>query len=177
MRARDHQSHDESMGKIAAALAASIAIVTFGAPSTAADTVSVNYVCGASIWHWNEAFHVTITAPATATRNQTVTVTASLVGTNAGFLDPVPADTYQAALTITLGGASSGTITATGLTNPALPARDPLKWNGGRAQVTLANAGNVTFKPGGFAVTEDGFARWTCIAQGSPAVADTTVVS
>jgi hypothetical protein len=156
-----------------AILAASFGITVFNAPSAAADTVTVSYICGVPTFppHWNDAYRVTVTAPATATRGQTVTVTASLVGIQA------TANTYQAALVITLGGASSGTITATGLTNPAIPAGGTPKWNGGRAQVTLASAGTVTFTPGGFTVTRNGSFQWRCTAQGSPAVADSTRVS
>jgi len=118
------------------------------------------------------AYRVTIGAPANANRGQTVTVTASIEQTQ-NYGAHLSANVYQATLDIVLGGAASGTIQATGLTNPEIQPGTPWRMTGGTAQGTLNTAGDVTYRPSGI---NGGW--WICgLSDGSSPVAATTHVS
>jgi len=75
-----------------------------------------------------------------------------------------------------LGGASSGTIVAEGLTNPQIDPGTPWRLTGGSAQVTFANAGDVTYRPGSLEVNSNGGLLFGCVPQaGAPVAAITHV--
>ncbi len=144
-----------------------------GATPASAGTVTQTWFC-VSIFGGggNVDYRITITAPATATRGQTATVTTSVVTVN-NHGAYVAAGVVRASMTINLGGAASGTITATGLTNPEIQPGTPWRVNGGVAQITFANAGNVTFRAAGLNA-----GSWGCVSNGLPQpVAATTTVT
>lgn len=161
---------------IGAAAVTTAGIIIAGGSAASADTVSVSYTCsGFGFPVQNFTYSVTITAPATATRGQTVTLQASIAATSPSSQN-VAAGVNRAELDIVLGGASSGTVTATGLTNPSIQAGTPWRVEGGQAQVTLSNAGTVSFTPATWRMTT--FHYGCSVKNGTTApVADTTSVS
>jgi hypothetical protein len=167
--------------RVAAGAVAGVAAVglTVTGGAAAADTVTLHHQCGLASGPFQSDWHVTITAPATAARGSTVTVTADIVNTR-NNTDPVPANKYRGELRIKLGGASTGEILATGLINPQIDPGTPWRLLGGSAQVTLANAGDVTFSELGFRVLNNdqfGVPFFGCSPVGTVPVADTTHVS
>lgn len=122
----------------------------------------------------NRTFSVTITAPATATAGQTVTLQASLAGEPAS--QSIEPGLNRSELDIRLGGASSGTVIATGLVNPRIEPGTSWRMEGGQAQVTLANSGTVTFTPGTWRMQTYWYGCSVQNGQTAP-VADTTSVS
>jgi hypothetical protein len=152
------------------------AMVMVGASPAAAGTVSASYLCGSVAGGPAGVgpFRVTINAPANATRGQTVTVTASIEGTR-NYGSHLSANFVHITLGIILGGAASGTIQATGLTNPEIQPDTPWRVTGGTARTTLNTAGDVTYRPGGFSENGGG---WGCgLYDGTSPVAATTHVS
>lgn len=136
--------------RIAAVLTTIAAIATFGATTADAGTATAEYVCGhPPAGGWLDNIQITINAPANAVRGQTVDLTVSMIESRPAPSSPT--DTKQATLEIILGGAGSGTITATGL-NPV----SRTVWTGGHAQATLANAGDVSYTPGRFTMLLNG---------------------
>jgi len=137
-----------------AAVAVAGGLVLAGGTPAAAGTVTQRWLCGSITGGTSYGnFHVTITAPATATVGQTATVTAA-----------VTAGVIRASLVINLGGVGSGTITATGLTNPDILPGTPWRVAGGRAQITFTRAGDVTFRTSHL----DGGGTWGCGAAADP---------
>jgi len=169
-----------SFRRIAALLTATVtaaAISTIGAASAEASTVNVKNACGLpGVYAFYQWVQTTINAPTNAARGQTVEVTVSLTG-EATFPNGASAGANQATFTIALGGAGSGTITATGLTNPAIPPGGKETWIGGHAQVTLANAGDVTFTPNRLQVTSGPTNGYVCAALAPVPVVATTHVT
>ena len=158
------------------ALTAAVGLGTVAAAPATADTVSVSFSCAfAGAGHWTADYLVTITAPATATRGQAVTVTAALGSIGTANQD-APAGAYRAFMDISLGGAASGTITANGLTSPAVRVGDPLPLTGGVASVTFNAVGDVTYRPVRFVSTNRGFGCGV-LGGGSGPVTATTRVS
>jgi hypothetical protein len=134
---------------IAAAAAAAVVLTVLAAPPASAGTVTVQYTCRHVIVGApkDRTMLMEIIAPATARRGTTVTLETTITDTvNSQFDDP--AGFYRGSMTIGVGGASSGSVEATGLTNRAIAAGTPFRLVDGRAQVTLPNAGDVTFRPG-----------------------------
>ncbi|WP_372672130.1 hypothetical protein [Amycolatopsis kentuckyensis] len=141
-----------------------------------AGTITVTWGCGtfggpAGI----KTFEITVTAPATAAAGQSVTVHADVT-----FVTPwgsaEPAGKYTGRVGLDLGGAASGHVDATGLTNPAIDAGAPFRMTGGTAQVTLPAAGPVTFATTGY-VQFAPSGMWFSCGGGATPVAATTQVS
>jgi hypothetical protein len=130
---------------IAAAMAAATITFAVAAPA-AAGTVTVGYYCYGPGIAQGRIMLMEITAPATATRGSTITLGASITDTRNWDQEFKPGE-FHAIMGIALGGASSGTVEATGLDTPAIPRGEPLRLVGGHAQVTLNNVGEVTFSP------------------------------
>jgi hypothetical protein len=159
---------------LGAALLAAVATTFAAAAPASADTVAVTYICGIPPFgaYPPATYDVTITAPATASRGHTVTLTASVVN-RATMTESKDVGFYKATLRIDLGGASSGSVETTGLANPALQPGDLWQLRDGSAQVTLTNAGDVTFSPGSWRMA--GFHCVTHFQQPVPVAATTRV--
>ncbi|MEO3813036.1 hypothetical protein ABGB17_28875 [Sphaerisporangium sp. B11E5] len=126
------------------------ALLGFNAPPAGAGTVTVNYTCAAITGPWgHKVFDVTVMAPATVSRGQTGTVQVAMTDT-VNSSTSLAAGVVRGTMTLHLGGVGSGTVDATGMTNPAISPGTPWRVSGGTAQVTFANAGTVTFTPGVF---------------------------
>ncbi|MFC6081117.1 hypothetical protein [Sphaerisporangium aureirubrum] len=126
------------------------ALLTLDAAPASAGTVTVNYTCAAITGPWGyKVFDVSVTSPATVTRGQTAAVQVAMTDTFMSTTS-LAAGVVRGTMTLHLGGAGSGTVDATGLTNPAVAPGTPWRVSGGSAQVTFANAGDVTFTPGVF---------------------------
>lgn len=152
--------------------AAGLLLAATASPALA-DTVQVTYLCGTPGSVTVEPIDVTITAPATAVVGETVTLEVSTLRVNTLPFD-VPAGATQVDMAIDLGGASAGSVTATGLSNVATPANERIQMVGGTAQLTLDSAGDVTLTPGGMeSVIDDG----TCTVDGTAPVAATIQVA
>ncbi|MCQ4084755.1 hypothetical protein NGB36_30330 [Streptomyces sp. RB6PN25] len=163
----------------AAIVAMAGAALAFGAPPAMADTVSVNYTCtGTGAPSGVTTSQITVTAPATAAVGSTVDLQVSLSTAQTAPI-ALPANGVQGQVVINLGGASSGSVTATGLTDPSgIAAGSPVVLTGGTASVQLSNAGSVTFTPGNTTVTVSEFgATVNCAVSGTAPVAATTQVS
>src|SRR2546421_9401958 len=130
---------------IAAAMGAAAVTVAAAAPATAG-TVTVSYNCFGPGIAQGRTMLMEITAPATATRGSTITLGASITDTRNWDQEFQPGQ-FHAIMGITLSGASSGTVEATGLDTPAIPRGEPLRLVGGHAQVTVSNPADVTFQP------------------------------
>jgi len=179
--------------KIASALAVGVTVlgaVVFGGQSASAATVTYKSQCSTVIgglWYYD--FLLTMDAPATVSRGQTVTVNIGMELINA-LPGPRAAHTTGISLDVILGGANTGTATSTVMWNPEIPAGTPLRFQGGTVQFTLPNAGSVTYRPSKFTwgFTEggaglcrprDGFpapvAATTQVLAGTPAAAADSV--
>jgi len=146
-----------------AAVAVAGGLVLAGVTPAAAGTVTQRWLCGSITGGTSYGnFHVTITAPATASVGQTATVTAAVTAA-VNQSNTIAAGVIRASLVINLGGVGSGTITATGLTNPDILPGTPWRVAGGRAQITFTRAGDVTFRTSHL----DGGA-WGCGAATDP---------
>lgn len=138
----------------------------------AADTITVTWSCSSEAGSFTGDYHVTVTAPATAAAGSTHAVSVSAEGATTQD-QQIAAGTISATLQVQLGGAGSGVVTATGLTNPEITPGTPWRVAGGTAQVTYPSAGEVTHTPG----TLDA-GVFTCSPASSPApVAAVTTVS
>ncbi len=145
-----------NVNRIRRAVASGIAVITAtaglgmaGASPASADTVVMNHTC-AGIWTpgHTRVIEFTITAPATASPHQTVTVTVNrLVDRSRVESTPVEAGHYRADALITLGGAASGRVTTNELTSPALQAGENWRVENGTVRVTMPAAGEVTYQP------------------------------
>lgn len=139
------------MRKLLTILAAVAATLLVTAAPAAAGTVTVNYHCsvGGGMWAWDVEYRTTITAPATIAQGQTATVKIEYTGVK-DWTANSPAGTYNGWASFKLGGASTGTITAPGLTNPAIQAGQKMRFINASAQVTFPNKGQVTYTPSTF---------------------------
>ncbi|MBB4704566.1 hypothetical protein [Sphaerisporangium siamense] len=153
-------------------LAACLVAVT--ASSAAAGTVTKSYVCGTFGPQFPTVFTTTVTAPATAKRGTTISVTVAF-DTDLISYSGKDAGEQVGNMTILLGGAASGSVVANGLTTPAIPPGDTWKMSGGTAQVTVPNVGDVTFTPDRY---REPYPTITivCVPQGPVGVAATTHV-
>lgn len=156
-------------GVAVAAVFASAAIAT--AVPAAADTISVTWLCTSELGEFTGDYHVTVTAPATAEAGSTHEISVSAEGAQ-NQDQHVEAGTINATLDVHLGGAGSGVVTATGLSNPEIQPGTPWRVEGGTAQVTYPAAGEVTHTPG---TLDAGY--FTCSPANPPApVAAVTTV-
>ena len=148
---------------IAAATAVAGGLVLSSVTPATAGTVNQTLVCG-SIFNAGVVIHyrVTITAPDTAVRGQTATITVGIAHVTNNPTE-IKAGTNHALLDVTLGGPSPGVVTAIGLTNPYIAPGTPFRMEGGTAQVTFTAAGDVTYRAtrlnGGF---------YVCVPAGYP---------
>lgn len=151
------------------AVAAVLAVAT--AVPAAADTVTVTWLCTSEAGEFTGDYHVTVTAPATAAVGSTHAVTVSAQGAQ-NQDQHIEAGTISATLEVQLGGAGSGVVTATGLSNPEIQPGTPWRVEGGTAQVTYPAAGEVTHTPGKL---DAGFFACAPTSPPAPVAAVTTV--
>lgn len=166
-----------SFRRVLAVAAAALGIALFTAPPAFAGSESSPYSCLPS--NSGGVFIMEIIAPATAARGATVTIEANVTGTV--NYDSAVEGGRAGGMTVTVGGVSSGLVEATGATMPRIDPGTPFRLVGGRAQVTLPNAGEVTFRPASFytVINPASGARHTCwvIPASSAEVVATTRVS
>ncbi|GAA0478702.1 hypothetical protein ACFQ2B_02060 [Streptomyces stramineus] len=162
-----------------AACAAALAGGSLGlsAPTAVADTVSVGYTCtGPGAPGGVQPLKVSVTAPADVPRGGTADLTVEVTTSLTAPLD-LSARSVTGEMRIDLGGTATGSVTATGFTNPArIPSGTPVSLTGGKASVTLDSEGTATFAPGEAAVHVFGVTV-TCTVSGTAPVAATTRVT
>ncbi|WP_103353022.1 hypothetical protein [Amycolatopsis sp. CA-128772] len=145
-----------------------------------AGTVSVTWGCG-SIGGpaGTKTFEITVTAPATATAGQTVTVHADVTQVAPAWGGGTePAGKYTGTVVLDVGGATSGRADATGLTNPVIEPGTSFRLTGGTGQVTLPTAGPVTLATSSyFLYYSTGTFIIACGGSGAKPVAATIQVS
>jgi hypothetical protein len=172
------------MNRIRRTVASSVAAITAVAglgmvavSPAGADTVTMNESCG-GLWiplH-TRVIEFTITAPATASPGQTVTVTINrIVDHNNVLTDARPAGQDHVDATITLGGAASGTVSTTRLASPALQAGEFWRAETGTAQVTMPASGEVTYLPDTWHIVNGGWQCWPPSGGTVPVAARTRV--
>jgi hypothetical protein len=157
-----------------ATVVAAAAIGLLTATPAAAGTVSARWGCVTQFGPAGQRdFVITLTAPATATRGQPATVTASISEPgNTG--QPHPAGAYGGQLEITLGGVGTGVIYANGMTSPEIQPSTPWRLDG-QAQLTFSTAGDVTFKPRRIRVWGSPVVPYICSGDTAPIAATTHV--
>lgn len=164
------------MLKRMAFVAATIGLVSVAGTPAVAATALVHAGC---ISVWGQAggrdFQITINAPATATRGQTVTLTTAISETT-----PYPveesAGRYQSTLEVVVGGASSGTVVSVDLVNPHIAKNTPFRLEGGHVRYTFNESGDVTFKPGiERRAYANGYTFLMCGSNTAPVIATTHV--
>ncbi|RCG30190.1 hypothetical protein DQ384_15655 [Sphaerisporangium album] len=166
--------HKKVAGLAASGVLAAGLVVAAASPA-AAGTVTASYVCGTYGPQYPAAFTTTVTAPATARRGTTFTVTVDFDTDVITYADE-QAGVKVGNMTILLGGAASGGVTATGLTNPATPPGQTWKMRGGTAQVTVPNVGDVTFTPDRYRQPYNAYNSLLCVPQAQVVAATTHVV-
>ncbi|MGV9317056.1 hypothetical protein ACWDR0_33510 [Streptomyces sp. NPDC003691] len=139
--------------------AASLALLSAAAPATAEAKgpkggnapVQILYHCVEAPYGEADAyFLLNLTAPRYAAYGSTVDVAATVTTTSPAPPGLLPY-TLNGKIDVTAGGAGSGTVTATGLTNPVVPpAGDPLTLSGATASFTANATGLWKFRPGAF---------------------------
>jgi hypothetical protein len=152
-----------SLRTIAAGFAVAAAVTAISVPSAAAGTINNGYSCQAGLAGWQEVYSVTVTVPATARQGDTITVTGRTAGTTPRS-GARPAGYYVGSLGIMVGGATSSSVSITGMTSPAARDGDPYGLAGGSGHITLNNVGVVTFMPNSWsnALASDTRYGWTC---------------
>ncbi|MBB5122991.1 hypothetical protein AF335_14235 [Streptomyces eurocidicus] len=160
---------------LAAALTTGAAVLT--APQAAAATVSVGYTCtGPGAPAGVQPVQISVTAPASVPAGGTAELSVD-VATSIKAPLTLPARSVTGELVIDLGGAASGSVTATGFTNRAVvPSGTAVKVTGGKATVRLGKPGTATFAPGKASVHVFG-ATAECVVSGTAPVAATTEVT
>ncbi|WP_414170057.1 hypothetical protein ACMATS_33620 [Streptoverticillium reticulum] len=148
-----------------------------GAPqATAADPVSVGYTCtGPGAPSGVQSLQVTMTAPASVPQGGNADLSISVVTQLTVPID-VAAGSVTGEMTVNLGGAGSGSVTATGFTNPdAIPSGSTATLTGGTATAQLTTAGTTTFAPGDAAVHVFGVTVNCTVSGDAPVAAQTDV--
>lgn len=139
------------LGTILAAVATAAGLGLVAPAAAEAGTVSVTWGCGAFGGPAGiKTFDITVTAPATATAGQPVTVHADLTQVSPTWVGTEPAGRYTGYVVLELGGAASGRVDATGMTNPVIENGGLFRLSGGTGQVTLPAAGQVTLATSGY---------------------------
>ncbi|MEU5421714.1 hypothetical protein ACFY1P_34445 [Streptomyces sp. NPDC001407] len=160
------------------AMAAVLAGVGVGlaAPPALADTVAVQYTCtGPGAPSGVQSLSIAVTAPASVEQGGTADLTVDVITTLTAPID-IPAGSVSGELKLDLGGAATGSATATGFTNSdTIPSGTPVTVTGGKASARLDNAGATTFSPGDATVHVFGVTV-ACSVSGTAPVAATTQV-
>ncbi|HEX6343603.1 hypothetical protein [Umezawaea sp.] len=145
-------------------------------PAASANTAAVVFTCSeAGSEEVLLTYSVSVTAPAVVRKGKPIALTVS--ATKPAPAD-IPAGGIAGQMQVVLGGAGSGSVTATGLTNAvAVPIGQPMLLGPGSATATVANTGVVTFKPGTFTMSIWIGTTLTCtLPSGGPVLASTVVV-
>ncbi|MGK5547594.1 hypothetical protein ACSNOH_23085 [Streptomyces sp. URMC 127] len=161
---------------LAATLAAAAAAL--GAPpAAAADAVTVGYTCtGPGAPGGVQSLLVTVTAPAGVPRGSTADLSVEVTTALTVPVD-VPARAATGEMVLELGGAATGSVTATGFTNPAaVPSGSTVTLTGGAASAELGTAGAATVTPGAATVHVFGVTV-ACEVSGTAPVAATIDVT
>ncbi|WP_372412180.1 hypothetical protein [Streptomyces luteireticuli] len=125
----------------------------------------------------NLTAEVTVTAPVSVPQGGTAELSLDVfMGMNSPI--SVPARSVKGTAGLSLGGAQTGQMNATGLTNPdAIAGGKPVILSGGRASVRLDTPGKVTVTPGDMSFTAMGIIA-SCMLKGTaPAAATVEVTS
>jgi hypothetical protein len=166
--------------RIATVLAATAGLALTVPAAAEAGTVSVTWGCGSFDGPaGTKTFDITVTAPATATAGQTVTVHADLTQVAPAWGGGTePAGKYTGTIVLQLGGATSGRVDATGMTSPVIEPGTPFRLTGGTGQVTLPTAGQVTLATSSYLLYYS-TGTWiiSCAGSGAKPVAATIQVS
>ncbi|MFF7726921.1 hypothetical protein [Streptomyces sp. NPDC008001] len=164
-------------GVALAALLAGAGTVLAAPPAAAADAVTVGYTCtGPGAPDGVQSLLVTVTAPANAPKGSTADLSVEVTTAMTVPVD-VPAGAATGELALDLGGAASGSVTATGFTSTAaIPSGSTVTLTGGAASVRLDAAGTTTLTPGEATVHVFGVTV-TCAVSGTAPVAATIDVT
>ncbi|MEW2034982.1 hypothetical protein AB0901_31340 [Streptomyces roseifaciens] len=146
-------------------------------PAAAAEAVTVAYTCtGPGAPSGVQSLLVTVTAPAAVPRGSAADLSVE-VTTALNVPVDVPARAATGEMAFRLGGAGSGSVTATGFTNTAaIPAGSPVTLTGGAVSARLDAAGATTFTPGAATVHVFGVTV-ACEVSGTAPVAATVDVT
>ncbi|QHC23968.1 hypothetical protein [Streptomyces sp. GS7] len=152
--------------------------IGLAAPQASADSVSVGYTCtGAGAPSGVNPIQVTLNAPATIAQGGTANLTLSATTQMTAPVD-LPAGAVTAEADIVLGGANSGTATATGFTNDsAVPSGSTVSVSGGTASIQLNDVGTTTYTPGAIAVHVFGLTVNCTVADTAPVLGSTEVTA
>ncbi|MEU2425686.1 hypothetical protein ABZ619_32580 [Streptomyces sp. NPDC007851] len=148
------------------------------APAAAsADGVTITYSCTEPPYPAGEAdFTVFVKAPRKVFQGQTIRLKAAIKSVDPTKVD-VPANGVTGTLAITVGGAISSSVTATGLTNEdAVPVGEQVLQTGGKASLTAPVPGVYTYAPGEFVLTTWMGTTLDCAPESTPVAATTTVL-
>ncbi|MEV5376500.1 hypothetical protein [Streptomyces nondiastaticus] len=164
-------------GAALAAVLAGAGTVLGAPPAAAADAVTVGYTCtGPGAPGGVQSLLVTVTAPAGAPQGSTADLSVEVTTALTVPID-VPARAATGEMTLELGGAATGSVTAAGFTNAAtVPSGSTVTLTGGTASVGLPAAGAATVTPGTATVHVFGVTV-TCQVSGTAPVAATIDVT
>lgn len=163
---------------LAATAAAVLSIPVGAAPAFATSSgVTVTYTCTEPPFPGGESdFTLTVKAPKLVLEGQRIDLKATLGSVDASKVD-VPAQGVNTTLDITVGGAISTTVTATGLTNAAaVPTGQQVLQTGGTASLNASAPGLVTYKPGEFVTTTWMDTVLDCTPNSTSVLAQTVVL-
>lgn len=169
----------------ASAVAGVAALALLTAPPATAGTpgggytpsLTVEYSCEEAPYGSADTFFViTFTTPGQYRRGALITVQASVQTTTPAPEDLAP-NTLVGEIEVVAGGAGTGTVEATGLTNPVVPPPgDPLTLTGGRARFVADTPGVWTFRPGVFETLNELGQHLVCTPKSTPGAAARTYV-
>jgi len=158
--------------------AAVLSLTTGSSPAFASsEGVTITYSCTEPPYPAGEAdFTVFINVPKKVIQGQTISLKASILSVDPTKVD-VPAGGVDGTLAISVGGAATTGVTATGLTNQdAVPIGEQVLQSGGTASLTTSTAGVYTFTPGEFVITTWMDTTLDCAPESTPVAATTTVL-
>ncbi|MCC3769839.1 hypothetical protein [Streptomyces sp. UNOC14_S4] len=148
------------------------------APPALADTVPVQYTCtGPGAPAGVQSLQVAVTAPDEVHQGTTASVSADVITTITAPID-LPAGSVTGELTLDLGGAGTGSVTATGFSNAdVVPSGTPVSVTGGKVPVQFHAVGPTTFSPGSASVHVFGITVECAISGTAPVAATTRVLA
>ncbi|HEV2778939.1 MAG TPA: hypothetical protein VGX25_06005 [Actinophytocola sp.] len=169
------------MKRLSRTVASVIAAITMAAGFTvvaaSADTLVLTHNCG-GIWTplHTRVIETTISAPATASPGQTITVTVNrIVDRNNVQSEARPAGYWKATARVRFGEGPDQWFETTRMSSPALQAGEYFRVENGTAQVTMPASGQLDFRPAGWLLSPN--PGWMCWPKDQPVpVAATTRV-
>ncbi|GAA2736522.1 hypothetical protein [Actinocorallia aurantiaca] len=133
-----------------ATVAAAIAVPVAAAPASAAEN-AITFACAEPPFPSAESdFFVKIKAPLIVFKGRDIDLDVTLTSAEPTKFD-LPANGINGSIDVKVGGSVQTTVTATGLTNPAIvPAGQQVALPGGAARVPASKVGIYTFRPDKF---------------------------